>query len=497
MQQLLHDIYISFTKEDNQAEELLQGWVSHFKRFLQEALLHIMGEAPRFIFYPNQEKPSLQTLQHTALLICIVSPDYLRSATCIEDIEQFWEINQENTNLKGLPLKKRIFKVMRMPVSQQQEPSKIRDLIGYKFYTRNEDTGRDAPIQDFFEDVEAYFWTRLIDFSHDVAHALQQAKQESRQGVGVQRKDIKTIYLAETSEDLVIQRSMIKRELYKQGYRILPDQSLPNNLAEMQLRIKRDLERSQMVIHLIGNHNGEPIGENQLTLIALQNQLSAEHTNLKFATKGSQFDDFQDFRRLIWLRPDMKPADEKQRMFVENIRQNADTLEGAEILQVPLEDLKTAIKRTLAEMEDQEQDRLRRLHEASDQYKGNIYLIYDKTDATKAAILASILEERGLKVSHPIFDGNVMQLRKNHIENLVNCDAAMIYYGDIDKQWVRMKLLDLLKSSGFGRKKAWQAKAIITEKPLEIKEQALMREVEIIENTVAFGAINNFLAKMV
>lgn len=495
MQQLIHDIYISFAKEDNQAEDLLQGWVSHFKRFLQEALLHILGEVPRFIFYPTQEKPSRNTLQHTALLICIVSPAYLRSATCIEDIEQFWELNHESHT--SIPINKKIFKVLRLPVEQPQEPSKIRDLIGYKFYKRDEYSGKDTPIQDFFEDIEAYFWTRLIDFSHDVAYALQQIKQQSRQGIGIQRKDVKTIYLSETSEDLVIQRSMIKRELYKQGYHILPDQALPGNLAEMQLRIKRDLERSDMAIHLIGHHNGETIGEEYLTIVELQNRLSAEHSNLKSATRGTQFDDFHDFRRLIWLRPDMKFADERQRMFVDNIRQNADTLEGAEILQVPLEDLKTAIKRTLAEMEEQEQDRLRRLHEASDQYKGNIYLIYDKTDASKASILASVLEERGLKVSHPIFDGNVMQLRKNHIENLVNCDAAMIYYGDIDKQWVLMKLLDLLKSSGFGRKKAWQAKAIITEKPLDIKEQALMREVEIIENTVAFGAINNFLAKMV
>jgi len=55
-----------------------------------------------------------------------------------------------------------------------------------------------------------------------------------------------------------------------------------------------------------------------------------------------------------------------------------------------------------------------------------------------------------------------LELRKNHIENLKNLDAAIIYKGKVNEQWVRMKALDLLKAPGFGRKKPIIGKAIFT-----------------------------------
>jgi hypothetical protein len=62
----------------------------------------------------------------------------------------------------------------------------------------------------------------------------------------------------------------------------------------------------------------------------------------------------------------------------------------------------------------------------------------------------------------PAFEGEVTEQRQKHVENLRAFDAAIIYKGSGNEQWVRMKASDLLKAPGFGRKKPIVAKAILS-----------------------------------
>ncbi len=62
----------------------------------------------------------------------------------------------------------------------------------------------------------------------------------------------------------------------------------------------------------------------------------------------------------------------------------------------------------------------------------------------------------------PAFEGDLLDVRKRHIENLRNFDGAIIFKGKVNDQWVRMKVLDLLKAPGFGRKKPIKGKAILS-----------------------------------
>jgi hypothetical protein len=62
----------------------------------------------------------------------------------------------------------------------------------------------------------------------------------------------------------------------------------------------------------------------------------------------------------------------------------------------------------------------------------------------------------------PNFDGELLASRQKHIDNLRNLDAAIIFKGNVNNQWVRIKAFDLLKAPGFGRKKPIIGKAIVT-----------------------------------
>jgi hypothetical protein len=62
-----------------------------------------------------------------------------------------------------------------------------------------------------------------------------------------------------------VQRNIIKRELQRHGYIVLPKNTLPTNVKDVEREAKRDLEECSLSIHLIGSAYGEiPEGSRSL-----------------------------------------------------------------------------------------------------------------------------------------------------------------------------------------------------------------------------------------
>jgi hypothetical protein len=89
-----------------------------------------------------------------------------------------------------------------------------------------------------------------------------------------------------------------------------------------------------------------------------------------------------------------------------------------------------------------------------------IYLILDKEDFQEGQVIAKVLKKKGFRVVQPIFEGDLVDVRYIHQENLKRCDAAIIYFGNTSEAWIKTKLQDLMKSPGFGRIKKMLAKAV-------------------------------------
>ena len=89
-----------------------------------------------------------------------------------------------------------------------------------------------------------------------------------------------------------------------------------------------------------------------------------------------------------------------------------------------------------------------------------IYLILDKEDIEEGQVIAKALKKKGFRVVQPIFEGELVDVRYIHQENLKRCDAAIIYFGNTSEAWIKTKLQDLMKSPGFGRVKKMIAKAV-------------------------------------
>ncbi len=438
------DVLIVFADRDNETHtDNSLGWVTQFKRFLELMLLQVLGEKPNIMLKSEHDNLTAPDMRNAAVLVTIVSKDFIASGQCLDHVEAFFK-GLEN----HLENRSRVFKVFKAPLTITEQPPRLRELLGYEMYQLDPDSGEIKEYTDYFSnEAERQYWMSMVDLSYDIYDSLLFLKGKS---IVADNKSIfkrKSIYLAETGHDLFVQRNIIKRELQRHGYTVLPNQTLPGNLNEIERTVRKAMEDCSMSIHLIGSAYGEIPEGTDKSVVDIQNRIAAEKS---LETKGNK----EFFSRLIWISPSIVLASEKQKAFIESIKRDVETQEGTEILQNPLEDFKNIMRE---ELEEAGEKRI------SDNADGRaIYLMHDKVDHQAVKPIIECLEQAGYKVLMPTFEGELLVLRKKHIENLRNLDGAIIYKGVVNEQWARMKALDLLKAPGFGRKKPIIAKALVS-----------------------------------
>lgn len=459
-----NDILICYSNLDNETD-----WVSNFKKFIELMLTQVLGEKPEILMKSDLEPIDDNQLKSTHICIPVFSTAFMESGECLDTLEAF----AKSTTSKNMDLSHHIFKVMKYPVPVDSHPSKVKELLGYDFYQVNYESGEIEDFSDFFSsEAEKNYWMRLVDLVYDIDDTLIRLKGESN--ITELKPDInrKSIYLAETGHDLVVQKNIIRRELLRHGYNVLPTHTLPTKLEDLENNVRKEVEECSLSIHLIGNSYGEIPDDSERSVVDIQNKIAAERST-SMAEKSSR----RDFSRLIWISPSLTQISERQKAFIENIKRDTAALEGAEILQTPLEDFKNIIREELVEKGlGDELD-----NEDAANSTPQVYLMHDKMDEDEVVKIKKKVEKNGFKVLVPAFEGELLSLRQQHIDNLRRFDIALIYKGKVNDQWVRMKVLDILKAPGFGRSKPILGKAIVGAPGDQIdKDSFKANEVEII-----------------
>lgn len=440
------DVLITFADKDNAAgpkNEL--GWVSQFKKFMEMMLQQVTGESTNIVLKSESEDYTASGMNNMAVIVAILTKDFAQSGRCLDTLEAFYK-SADDSRVQ------RVFKVLKAPLASAEQPPRLRELLSYDMYMLDNETGLMKEYTDFFsQDAEKQYWMKMVDLVYDIHESLLVLKGQSKSEVKNIYKQ-KTIYLAETGHDLSTQRNIIRRELQRHGYVVLPNQLLPPRVDDLERIVRKDLEECSLSVHLIGSAYGEIPEGSERSVLDIQNKLAAEHAIIKRSKK-------EEFSRLIWIAPSLRNASEKQKAFIESLRRDIEAQEGAEILQNPLEDFKIIMREEL--------DSSRNPVEEAGISGKTIYLVHDKIDHQQVLPLVDVIQNSGFNVVFPAFEGDLMEVRKKHIDNLRQFDGAIIFKGKVNDQWVRMKVLDLLKAPGFGRNKPIQGKAIVSEASLD------------------------------
>lgn len=454
------DILINYSEADNKTEKGNSGWVSSFEKFLQTILSQVLGTNPTIVSKSDTDSLTKSELKNTGVLISIVSPEMIKSGPCLDAVEEYYNTHKPTAN---------IFRVMKENVAYESLPLRLSHLISYDLYD-TENTESKSAFYDFFgTDAENIYWMKLVDLAFDINEILFKETTNDKEVKPLY--DRKSIYLATTGNDLTVQRNIIRRELQRHGFKVLPDHNLPLKLADLTKDINENLGKSVFGIHLMGNSYGDIPEGSDRSVVDLQNKLASQVKN----KEG------QKLQRLIWIQPDQTKSSDKQRAFVENLQRDVTALEGAEVLQTPLEDFKNIMREEIFSNESFGEQEEQTFH--LDKNKLNVYFIYDKIDKKSISPIIKLLVKEGLNVIEPDFDKSLLEVRKGHLEKLKQLDLAIVFQEKVNTNWVRMKLLDLLKAPGLGRIKPIVGKAIIAGKDIELtKDNFEDYEVDLIQS---------------
>lgn len=424
MQESIH-IYLFTCDADQQVRNGSTSWIDALQRFLELSLMQLSGGNVYFHQINSMQEVEQDTTQQHSVVVPVISASLIASSVNIEE-------------LSSVPMP--IFKVVKNPVEQHTLPFSIAKLLSYNFFYFDPDTGGIEEYEQFsLLDSSNAFWGTLIDLSYDILESVM--PNEARMvdlGKGA------CIYLAETETHLQPQRRLVRRELRRYGYRVLPEKELDANIEKMEEEVNEALEKSIFSLHLMSEHRGRIIANSDTTLEEAQLEWSYEHTQ----------NTNHHYQRLIWLPPNMEVEDERQSRMLKTLREQADETKGMEMVQVKLEDFKSLLLKQLA-IQVQRMANLQnssKIESNLEQEKiFNLYCVVEEKDKTVALPLVEWWEEQGATVNWIGSDSQANH-RQRHIHYLNQCDACIIVTSHASDAWVVTKLQDILKSPGLGRK---------------------------------------------
>lgn len=440
-------LYINHSPKDNVATNNKPGWTESFAYVLglminqlkkNEVKLELAGE--------NSNKPS-----DYHVLINVLSTDFLNDSDCKK-------VAEDN--------KKPVFDIYKEPISELSYSN-----FNYDFF----DSVSDEKINTWDPELESEhardFWMRVVDLSYDISSQLSQEKVKGN----------KVVYIAESNPEQRFVREAIKRDLKRHGYDILPEENLPNEEKTLKQNIENSLKNASLSIHLLGDKYGDKVIKKKLSKVDFQNKIASE-----FCKNNPN-----KLRRIIWLSPDHKNTDLEQNEYLEYLRKNKDELTEAELIQTPIEILKSI---ALSYLGSGSSNGVTRKKSTKKSYQmindGGIYIIHDAADKKDVASIVEWFKKNNLEPLTPDFDLRHDQLMLDHKEKLVKCDAVLIYCNHGNIQWSKTKIKDLIKAPGFGRKREFKFKSIYigSKQNQALKDQVDGSDFTVIENMDRFSA---------
>jgi hypothetical protein len=421
------DILICFDDQENNSS----NWTELLGKNLKNSIHQLFGEEISFTI--GKLNPS----------------DVSKFASVLFILDKENKMAEAFQNAKNISSKKPTFIIYRQLITKSTIQQELPELNSYLFSDIDIETGIERSYSAEGNQHESrLYWAKILDIAFDLGSAII--------GQGNTNDIEQTIYLAECSPEQFENRDAIRSELVHRGFKVLPPHFLKGSNDELIKKVSSYLEQSCISVHIVGNHYGEIIIGSDLSLTELQCRLAAKHWRV-----NSEKLDGKQFQRIVWLPPGLKPSDEHQRRFVATLR-TEDKDAYSEIMQVPLEDLKTALREKITNSEQQ--------ITVNRQQKKSVYIIYEKKDLDQVHAVKTFLESKNVKANYLDFNSEQENKVSEHFSYLATSDSVLICDFGSSKQWINSKLKDLIKSPGFGRNKPFDAKAIYTNNSKRFKK---------------------------
>jgi hypothetical protein len=487
------DIVITYADLDDQpVVSGRQGWVSQLEQNLQLRVAQLSGKQVAVVKQPDPsdsaeiESAVLEQMPQAKTVVSVLSPPFARSNGCHRIVDTFWK-SAHASGSNEIGNRSRLLNVIKTPVDVNEMPPAIRSLysglVPYEFFERDPLSGRLREFDEAFGSTALQrFHERVYDVAYDISQVLKYLGDSAPLGE-IRAANPKTVFLAATTSDLEPQRDQLRRELIELGHTVVPKQPLPLVASELVAVVQGCLEQADVAIHFVGEHFGLVPEATDLSVVALQNQVAA------------RFCENKPLKRLIWLPKGLQPRDERQISFIRQLESDPHSVTGAELIADTLENLKVLL-RTRWERERAERDKPPPTPSTGGAPR--VYLICDQNDEEALEPLEDFFYDQGIEVSLPGFEAEESEVQQIHIQNLRDCDAALIYYGLAGMHWVDFKIRDLQKAAGYRDSRPISVSAVYVAPPFNHRKErfksvstAVMRQMG---DSFTPGSLTDFVA---
>ncbi|MCV6637262.1 toll/interleukin-1 receptor domain-containing protein [Candidatus Albibeggiatoa sp. nov. NOAA] len=432
-----YDIFVSYAHVDNTplpgAE---QGWVSTLINGLRNHLGQKLGRSDAYQLWLDTTEPTnaqllskrQQNISESALLLIILSPAYLASAYCMSDLSQFIITTGVDAG--------RIFIVEHDYIDPDERPPSLEHIMGYPFWIRDTMTQqiRKLGVPKPNPEREFEYYQRLDDVAREMVNKLKSMRQTVHPAVE-NSTPMTTVFLASATEDLIEQRSKIKRYLIQQNIRVLPENSTGFNP-----NLTQDLEQSQLFIQLLTDKTDGGY--------ALFQYQQAKQANLKILQWRPQFIDVNSI------------TDQNQR----------DLLMTDTVVVMGLVEFQHYVSQQISkwqQMEAERQHQAQFLQQIQQQTEQDIVVFIDANpdDMSLGQQISEVLQNYGIAYTLPLPvtpQTKAAEIRKDLKNNLLYSDALLILYGEATPEWVRGQLWEVRRLQG-NRKQSLKVLAVFNQ----------------------------------
>lgn len=470
----LHQIFLSYCHRDDEPYgPQNRRWVEEFEKALRESIGQRIGPGRVELWRDKRRLAGNEMfddqierqLDRSAIFVTVLSQHYLSSAYCRKEFQTFGQNHLAKGDMRVDHLS-RIVKVYRRAIDRADlrrfvdMPELIPEVdnnVGYELFYKDE-SGIDRDVL-LDPDKAGLYWQRADDIAHAIKRMLDAAPKAAEAAgpaadAAAAAAAPTAVYLARTSSDMKECRESLQRELEDRGYRVLPEQELPEDAEGYTATVKAALKEASLSVHLIGARYGSiPDGADKSGVV-LQAELALAHGNTAL-------------RSILWSPPEItleNLGEERQHGFVERLEQAAFERQRAEFVRSSIGQLKSLVV-----------ERLRAppaplpasvfLREAGKEAGNSVYLMCDPIDRADAKPLQVALAQLGFVVSRPSLEGTTEELIEENKANLVSCDVVVVVWGQSREAWVRSKLREAQQAPGWGRARPYRGKFIVVGSP--------------------------------
>jgi len=417
------DIFISYGHLDNEV-----GWVTALHERLRVRIPEVLGQPIRI--WRDKKLNGADALWETleqkirgsAVLISVLTPRYIISKSCADEVNYFRSSSGASGGLKVGNMV-RMIRVIKTPYPRQDEPPQFapEETLGFPFY--KVDSQDDTCFQEFpaTENLPGYtdFYSTSERLAQAAARLLKLMHDQRISGT-----EIKRAFLAYTSSDRKQDRDMVSNTLRSKGFEVLPTEPLPDTAAALLEQLNNCIKHSAVAVHILGSKAGTIMDDDPRPIIRLQYEL--------VLMAGASL----PLRQLLWIPEDLQDIDPRQQQLLDELKTVGDQR---------IEVLRTGRAAFIESVLDE----LQRKPSAkrSDQAK-SVFLVYTREDLEQIGLkqIRNYLLSHGFPVEQPAFQGDPALLEELRNQNIAATDSALIYYGTAPDGWVEMMRLTLRKA---------------------------------------------------